>query len=56
MAQLNKFTKQDITEPRQLAGIKRGLAKNPVWVISPKNPNVEYTTEGLKLFTQQIWC
>ena len=28
MAQLNKFTKQDITEPRQLAGIKRGQAKD----------------------------
>ena len=54
MAQLNKFTKQDITEPRQLAGIKRGQAKNPVWMISPKNPNVEYTTQGLKNFTQQI--
>ena len=54
MTQINKFTKQDITEPRQLAGIKRGQAKNPVWMISPKNPNVEYTTEGLKLFTQQI--
>ena len=52
MALINKFSKDFITEPRQLAGIKRGQAKNPVWMISPKNSNVEYTTEGLKLFTQ----
>ena len=54
MAQLNNFTKQDITEPRQQPGLKRGLAKNSVWMISPKNSNVEFTTQGLKLFTQQI--
>ena len=54
MTQINKFTKQDITEPRQLPGLKRGLAKNSVWMISPKNSNVEFTTQGLKLFTQQI--
>ena len=54
MTQINKFSKQDITKPRQLPGLKRGQAKNPVWMISPKNSNVEYTTQGLKLFTQQI--
>ena len=56
MTLINKFSKQDITEPRQLPGLKRRLAKNSVWMISPKNSKVEYTTEGLKLFTQQIWC
>ena len=25
-----------------------------LWMISPKDPSVEYTTQGLKLFTQQI--
>ena len=47
MTLINKFSKDFITEPRQLAGIKRGVAKISVWMISPKNPNVEYTTEGL---------
>ena len=54
MALINKFSKDYITEPRQIAGIKRGQAKNPVWMISPKNYNVVYTTQVFKLFTQQI--
>ena len=54
MAQINKFSKIFITEPRQLAGVKRGVAKNPVWMIQPEDPSIEYTTQGLKNFTQQI--
>ena len=54
MALINKFSKDFITKPRQLPGIKRGQAKNSVWMISPKNSTVEFTTQGLRDFTQQI--
>ena len=46
MVQIDKCSKENITEPRHLAGIKRGTAKNPVWMIQPKDPSIEYTTQG----------